>query len=124
MERAIPPEEGKSMRRCAALLALVLWLSPAAAIAEKVTGECRRITRQIDHFEDVVRMAQERENQLWEQSTKRHIQTLGERRARLCPEYAKQFEERSKARRFAKATGEMIKTAGQLFLKYMTFGAL
>ncbi len=69
-------------------------------------------------------MAQEREDELWEAGTVRHIQQLGERRARLCPEYAKQLEERAKAARFAKATGEMIKTAAQLFLKYLTFGAL
>ncbi len=112
------------MRRCAALLALALMLLPAAAIAEKVRGECRKITRQIAHYQDVVQMAQGREDELWEASTIRHIQRLGERRARLCPEYAKRLEERGKARRFAKATGEMIKTAGQMFLKYLTFGAL
>jgi hypothetical protein len=70
------------------LAILMLALVPILAGAGN-DPNCHKLTRQIEHFEGVVEMAQERDNELWEQETRRHIERLEERRADRCPEYAK-----------------------------------
>ena len=100
-----------------------LALVPSPAHAARNTGECRRITRQIDHFEDVGRMAEARGDDLWEASTRRHIGRLEVRRASMCPEYADQLRSRSRVAKAARKTKEFLKTAGKLALRYFTFGA-
>ena len=76
--------EGPRMRRFLSCLVLAALL-PIPAAAER--GECRKITRQIAHFETVAERAHDRDNELWEQATLQHIDRLATRRARLCPEY-------------------------------------
>lgn len=85
------------MRRVLPALALLLLLPPAlpagAEPAQRPLGhyphQCRRLTRQIAHYADVADMARERGNRRWEEHTLAHIGRLTERRARLCPQYAK-----------------------------------
>ena len=83
------------MRRSIALLGLAVGLGISLpATAEVHYQDCRRITRQISHFEDVEQMAQDRRNYLWEEDTRRHITRLEVKRARLCPQYAAELEQR------------------------------
>ncbi|MDJ0867392.1 MAG: hypothetical protein QNK03_14875 [Myxococcota bacterium] len=97
-----------------ALVILVATAGPVQA-AKPHRGECRKLTRQITHFEGVVEMAQERDNELWELATLKHINRLAYRRAKLCPE----FRGPSPREQMAK----LLKTAGKLAIQYFTFGA-
>lgn len=72
--------------RFAVLAGAIVALLPAVASA-RTSPECRRYTRQIEHFQGVVAMAQERGNELWEQETRRHVARLEQRRAERCPEF-------------------------------------
>ncbi len=111
------------MRAMVAALVAGLVLAPEAAWAARNTGQCRRITRQIAHFEDVGRLAEDRGDQLWEDATRRHIGRLVVRRAGLCPEYAAQLRSRSRAARLARQTKELLKTAAKVAARIFTFGA-
>lgn len=100
-----------------AVIALLVAV-PALAV-QSHTAECRRLTRQIEHYRDVAEMAADRRDKLWYVSTTDHIDRLADRRVSLCPEYA----EPNYALIYAKWMAEVVKKAGQAFLKYMTFGA-
>ena len=99
-------------------LAALLSAGPALARPSNRT-ECRRITRQIDHFRDVAAMAARRGNETWFNGTVDHIRRLGERRVRLCPEY----QEPNYKAIYAQWTKAMIKRAAKAFISYSTFGA-
>ena len=103
-----------------ALVALVL-LVPLAASAGRNTGECRRMTKQIAHFEDVADLADARNDDLWENSTRSHIARLAERRERLCPD--QYGPDRNFAAKSAAVTMAFLKAAGKAALKFFTFGA-
>ncbi|MGH0036700.1 MAG: hypothetical protein ACQGVK_16880 [Myxococcota bacterium] len=110
-------------RPIAALLAGSLLLVPAsAAVAEEHYRECKKITRQMTHYEGVVEMARERDNALWENATLDHIQRLADRRRRLCPEMVTELE-KSKARKVMEDSAEVLKSAGKVALRVFTFGA-
>jgi len=115
------------MRTTAAWLgaaaALAIALAPAAADAARVTSECKRLTRQILHFDGVVERARERDDELWEAETRRHIGRLAERRARLCPEYAEAREKEESRARTARNTARFFKAAGEVALRFFTLGA-
>lgn len=107
--------------RTSTLLALAAAiLLPGLATAEPHYRECRRITKQIAHFEDVVAMAQDRDDELWEDATEMHIERLTERRHRLCPE---RYPKINVAARAAQRTKEFMKLAADVAIKYFTFGA-
>lgn len=101
-------------------IALVCLLSAPSALARTSNqAECRRLTRQIDHFRDVASMAAQRGDEMWFDGTVDHIRRLAERRVRLCPEY----EEPNYAAIYAQWTKEMLKRAAEAFITYSTFGA-
>jgi hypothetical protein len=102
----------------AAVVAALAVAAPALAVPSN-KSECRRITRQIDHFEDVAMMAADRGDRLWYTSTTNHIDRLAARRVWLCPEYA----EPNYAKIYAEWVAAVVKKAGQAFLQYLTFGA-
>lgn len=85
------------MRRALLLASLFLFVPlalPAAAdplppSAYYQHNDCRRLTRQIARYADVADMARERDDEMWEEHTIAHIGRLSERRAKLCPQYAK-----------------------------------
>lgn len=93
------------------------------AEAARGTKDCRRMTRQIAHYEGVAEEAERRDNDLWRNATIEHIERLEIRRARICPQYAAQLQKRNAAIRAAKATQELMKKAGKAALRYFTFGA-
>ena len=103
-----------------ALVAFVLLL-PFSASAGPNTAECRRMTKQIAHFEDVVQMAKKRNNDPWENSTRLQISRLAERRERLCPD--QYGPDRNFAAKSAAMTLAFMKAAGKAALKFFTFGA-
>ncbi len=97
-------------------IALAAFLSvPDAARAGRV--ECDRLSRQIAHFEGMADRAAERENEMWEERTRAHVERLRERREQACPEFA--ADDESGAEEFA----ALLKLAGQAALTYFTFGA-
>jgi hypothetical protein len=108
------------MRTSILVLLAASLLAPGLAGAEPYYRECRRITKQITHFEDVVSLARERDDALWESATKQHIERLTERRHELCPE---RYPKVNVAARAAKRTKELMKLAADLAIKYFTFGA-
>ena len=102
----------------------MLGLATAApATAREPIGDCRRLTRQIDHFEDVLVMARERDNALWAESTSDHIERLMYKRARLCPKYAEEILAGEGAQKFAYEAGRFFKAAGKVAIRYFTMGA-
>jgi len=109
----------RALRRIvgACLLAGTL-ATPALAVPSSYQAECRRITRQIGHFENVAAMAAQRGDEMWFDGTVDHIRRLGERRVRLCPEYA----EPNYAAIYATWAKWMLKRAAEAFITYTTFG--
>ena len=111
------------------ILLLAFFLAPAA-LAEgerrlasesgRYRGECRRLTKQITHFEEtVLPMAIARGNRGWEQATNDQIERLWNRRADLCPEYGAERTFLAKAadqtRRFNKFLGQAGRAAAAFF---------
>ncbi len=58
---------------------------PVRCRVSRRRNECRVLAKQIAHFEGVLEMARERDDDLWAQGTERHIARLEARRDRLCP---------------------------------------
>jgi hypothetical protein len=112
----------RSVIALAAGLTLVSLAIPDPADATN-RSNCRRLTRQIDHFEDVAQMAEDRDDDLWEASTRDHISRLEIQRAKRCPEYAEELKARGRAKKLAYEMGRAVKSAGKVFLQYLTFGA-
>ncbi len=76
-------------------------------------GQCRKLARQIVHFTNVAAMADERGDELWEQSSVDRVDHLEARWNALCAN-----EDDSFNRMFTRA----LRTAGRLALKYFTMG--
>ncbi len=76
-------------------------------------GECRRVARQILQYTDVAARANDRGDELWEQSTAAHLDRLEARWNTLCAN-----EDDTYLRLFNAA----LTTAGRLALKYFTMG--
>ena len=101
-------------------IGLTAQLAASPALARPSNkAECRRITRQLDHFRGVAEMAAQRGDERWFDGTVDHMRRLGARRVSLCPEY----EEPNYAALYAQWTKEVIKRAAKAFLTYTTFGA-
>ena len=125
------------MRRLSAiaLAALLLWpgiaiakddrskvaAKHAAAVEYKVTRQrCTRLTKQIEHYAGIAKMAQNRGDDLWYVSTRAHMRRLEFERIDLCPEYKRP----NPLIRFGKGTTELMKKAGRAALTYFTGGAM
>ena len=82
-------------------------------------GDCKRLTRQIAHYADVVDMARERDDQMWEDHTLAYIGRLSERRAKLCPQYA----EAPAGEKLVQML-RMLKTAAKIARMLFTWGVI
>jgi myo-inositol-1-phosphate synthase len=102
------------MRTALALTLCAAALLPGAALAGTV--ECQRLTRSIDHYEEMLARARELDNEMWEERTEDHVEVLKARRAESCPEYSPEAQA-------TRAMGDLLRTAGKAALKYFTFGA-
>ncbi|MDG2335334.1 MAG: hypothetical protein P8Q97_14005 [Myxococcota bacterium] len=105
-----------------------LFLGPAALAdpGEKQMSNrqtCNRLSRQIDHFEGtVLKMAEERDDALWQESTEKHAAHLRSRRASLCPKYAEEERLLAKARAEAERVQKAMMTAAKGAAKYFSGG--
>ncbi len=110
----------------AAVFVALLLPGPASAAPQKgLTNkqQCRRMTKQIDHFENtVLKMADDRGNKLWADATLQHIDRLKNLRADRCPEWAKQRNAIRKAQEQAKKMQRMMKLAAKAAARYFTGG--
>jgi predicted PurR-regulated permease PerM len=107
------------MRTLIVLLAALAVLVPGLALgANPHANECRRMTRQINHYDDVLQLARGRQNELWENATKAQINRLANRRARLCPEMVQEARAKKEMREFL----GLMKSAAQAARKYFTGG--
>lgn len=91
----------------------------SAAHASLNASQCRRLTRQINHYGGIAEMAANRGDDLWLQGTLNHVQRLSDRRIRLCP----QFDKPNQAEVMALWLKQATRAAAKAFIKYMTFGA-
>lgn len=77
-------------------------------------AQCRRIAKQIAHFETVKDTAEDRDNVLWANATQRHIDRLEGQWWTKCDDGEDEF---------AKAFSRALRTAARVAVKYFTFGA-
>ncbi|HPG26056.1 MAG: hypothetical protein H6748_05865 [Spirochaetaceae bacterium] len=98
--------------------------SPEAGERGHYRGQCRQLTKQIDHYENtVLPMAYQRRNAAWANATRAQIERLWHRRADLCPAYGK---DRTLLRRLAEQTrrfNQMLAAAGRAAAAFFTGGA-
>ena len=83
----------------------------------KHNGECKRITRQIEHYAEVADMAKDRGNDNWYEGTVDQIGRLSERRAQLCPT---QYVNKPIGQELAK----ILKGAAKIALKLFATGMI
>lgn len=117
----------------AGILILALLAAPVALAdgdrrlaseSGRYRGECRRLTKQITHFEEtVLPMAIDRGNRGWEQATNRQIERLWNRRADLCSEYGAERTFLRKAADQTRRFNEFVASAGRAALAFFTGGA-
>jgi hypothetical protein len=98
--------------------------SPDAGERGRYRGQCRQLTRQINHYEEtVLPMAIERGNRAWEGATQDQIERLWHRRADLCPEYGAQRTAMRKAADNMRRFNQLMAQAGRAALAFFTGGA-
>ena len=97
--------------------------SPEAGERGNYRGQCKRLTTQIDHFENtVLPMAIERQNRAWEDSTNAQIERLWHRRADLCPKYGAERTMMRKAADNMRKFNKVVAAAGRAAITYFTGG--
>ena len=102
--------------RIALAVAVGAVLLPMASVASPYQNQCYALTRQIDRYTDMLERAQKLDNEMWVERTGDHVGRLVQKRAALCPEYAK---DDSTMRAFA----ALVKLGAKAALMYFTFGA-
>ena len=86
-------------------------------------GQCRQLTRQINHFEgDILPLAIARGNRNWERATNEQVARLWHRRADLCPAYGAERTFLAKARDEIRKFNELVALAGRGALAFFTGG--
>lgn len=116
-----------SARRVVAATALLaLGLLTAAPVQAQQSGryhgQCRKLTKQISHFQDVAGMAIDRNDMMWLASTAAHIERLRDRRSRLCPQYDRMVE-RIRTEEFWRDTYALTIAGAKAAMSYFTMGA-
>lgn len=102
--------------RIALAVAVGVILLPMASVASPYRNQCYSLTRQIDRYTDMLERAQRLDNEMWVERTGDHVGRLVQKRAALCPEYAK---DDSTMRAFS----ALVKLGARAALAYFTFGA-
>jgi hypothetical protein len=126
------PELIRASFRSLILASLVgLWAGTAAAydpdasVHGRYRGQCRRLTKQIDYYEEtILPMAIDRRNLAWEDATNDQIKRLWHKRADLCPQYGKERARLQKALDRIRAFTKMLAQAGRAAAQYFSGGAL
>jgi len=116
------------MRSFMIAILLFVWMTPCASQADgekKLSRrqDCRRMTKQIVHFEEtVLERARDRNDALWEESTSNHISRLKNRRADRCPEYAEERKILARAKKQAEQMQRLMVAAAKGAAKYFSGG--
>lgn len=106
-----------------ALAAPVSATTPRASLHGHYRGECRKLTKQIHHFEGtILPMAISRGNRAWERATRAQVARLGNRRADLCPAYGAERTFVARARDQMRRFNQMVQLAGRAALAFFTGG--
>lgn len=103
---------------------LFAFALPLAADAES-WKRCQTMTRQVEHFYGILDLAKERENELWEQATLKHIVHLEKRRLAQCPKFIARSQQIAAMVRHKQNVEEMKKlmeAAAKAAAKYYTGG--
>ena len=93
----------------------VALLAPGLALASP--QECGRLTKQIEHYQDMSDRAAARGNQMWQNGMDAHIGRLKGRRSAVCHDWD-DSDERALA-----AFAEFVKLAARAAVTFFTFGA-
>ncbi len=102
-----------------------LGSSPEAGRRGLYRGECRRLTKQIDHYQNtVLPMAAARGNRGWERATEAQIARLWHRRADLCPKYGAERTMLARAAEQARRFNEFLAMAGRAAITFFSGGAV
>ena len=97
--------------------------TPRAGEMGRYRGQCRKLTRQIRHFEaDILPLAVARGNRTWESATNAQINRLWHRRADLCPAYAAERTLLATAMEKIRRFNQTIAMAGRAAAAYFTGG--
>lgn len=116
------------------LAVVVLILATATALPASATtplagetgnyrGQCRKLTKQINHFEEtILPLAISRGNQSWERATNDQIGRLWNRRADLCPAYGKERTMLAAAAEEMRRFNKMISVAARGAAAFFTGG--
>ncbi len=97
--------------------------SPEAGERGNYRGQCRRLTLQIDHFENtILPLAIDRGNRSWEAATNAQIERLWHRRADLCPKYGAERTMLAKAKDQARRFNKFLAAAGRAAATYFSGG--
>ncbi len=91
-------------------------LLPAGAAVAGSPAECARYRRQIDHYQGMVRRAEDLDNELWQGRTQEHVDKLKVMQKTRCPEDVPVDTTRV-------AFERMLKLAAKAAVTYFTFGA-
>lgn len=107
------------------ILGIAMALGSGGLASAESWKQCQKMTRQIDQFYDVLQRAEDRENPMWERSTREHIGRLEKRRLGLCPRFLTRQQEISAQRQHQQNVEEMkklMKAAADMAMKYYTGG--
>jgi len=109
------------MRKLTLAILIALFLTPCISSARETKhhfGQCRQLTKQLDHYTGVADMARQRNNASWERATVAQMNRLTNRRLRLCPEWGLD----TRAKQVMAQAREIVKAAAQAAIKYFTMG--
>ncbi len=99
--------------------------SPEAGARGRYRGECRRLTKQIEHYQGtILPMAIERRDSDWERSTNEQVERLWHRRADLCPVYGAERTMMARAADQARRFNAFLVMAGRAAVTYFSGGVL
>lgn len=99
--------------------------SPEAGERGRYRGQCKKLTKQIDHFENtILPMALDRGNHVWAEATNSQVERLWHRRADLCPEYGAQRTAMRKAAENIRRFNQLIAAAARAAATYFSGGLM
>lgn len=112
-------------RLATAMLVFLVGLCLAGEASAESWKRCQQMSRQIEHFYDVVKTAEERENPFWESSTRSHIAHLEKRRLKQCPRFMvrqEQIAAQVQHEKNVQTMKKLMKVAAEAAMKYYTGG--
>jgi hypothetical protein len=102
-----------------------LAYDPDASVHGNYRGQCRRLTKQIEYYEDkILPLAIQRGNVAWEDATNDHIKRLWNKRADLCPKYGRERARLLRALDRIRQFNRMVARAGRAAARYFSGGMM